>query len=947
MANRARPTFRPVVFLGLGSTGAKIISKIHALVKANGDELATRFHQFAYITSESSQEAGVDVDITHLGLSSSEMSSRDAVDALDDNNDEAIRAELRRWWYFEDEGGACSSPYIPAVPNLETGVGGTRSIGRMLVQSHQVDDEVNLFEWFNGINGEIEKARARMDTFEQAQIDTGSIVFHVIGLLAGGTCSGIFHDIGFAIRSTLGARVHLFGTFLLGDICYKGAERYLDTARTATQKANTCFALAELCLMHSEQGRTLIRDNWLNRLGRHEFSRDAFDQKLFDHISLIGATNQGGKSLQDFVAYQDFVAEYYASFYTSSAAQQEAGRLVDDLAQDMNRTDAQAPFRPNCFSRIGRLGVRVPEARILGLARSQLVHRMAASSLFKNAESERVSKALGRMQKGINWGALDKRFTPPTEGQPDVTDAEFYPLPETAGEFRDIWEAKKRNLDAYYGSFHPVVAATLSPDSGKAGGVDPWTEGQLKAFRQAWETEIDKLQDDFLGVGSEGSLSLGSLTFVIRSLLGGGAEPGIFREKLEAEERIARELEDQLFAVRDKRRSLSEAFQQTLDEQTEDFPEKRRLDPFREHKRRSWAGAGEVADALGAYAATLSKYVTSEIIIDALRPIVRQLQIMAQVRKLVASNSAAPVFGDIRSEADDLFDEASYRDETWEEIVTKRDDIETLFVKPILQAPSDDDSARTVEESVIDGVLGNWLTKDSDNLTEMWKLLIEQATPLAEDAPPRNAEQLAADSLVAALVKRVQVSLRRSISSAVEEKLAQRVRDISVWEAIETYVREKGEDPDHVLKAFFKVLFEKAAYFPRLSNRARRDNPTKRERQYYLCQERDAAACFERLGLRDPDTYLDTLFRYALGRHVVSIGGNETPKGQMLFFFTRTGELPTYIEGFEEVSALLQDPPIIKRGDERLWVDRRFPEWIHEWHSKEDAEPGFIKGYHR
>jgi hypothetical protein len=65
------------------------------------------------------------------------------------------------------------------------------------------------------------------------------------------------------------------------------------------------------------------------------------------------------------------------------------------------------------------------------------------------------------------------------------------------------------------------------------------------------------------------------------------------------------------------------------------------------------------------------------------------------------------------------------------------------------------------------------------------------------------------------------------------------------------------------------------------------------------------------------------------------MGDKTSPRDRIQFFHMLLGELPYHLDGFEEVTNLLKNPPVERRGDEQNWSDARFPlRWIPQWHAR-------------
>ena len=113
---------RPVIFIGLGSTGAKIVSRIYENLELNRDvdPWIKPFYKYLGVVSEFKCEDGVNSNLDVFHLTPGPLSSRDVVTALSENAN--TKSDFNAWWYKDAAGAA----WIPDVPRGE-GVGGFRA----------------------------------------------------------------------------------------------------------------------------------------------------------------------------------------------------------------------------------------------------------------------------------------------------------------------------------------------------------------------------------------------------------------------------------------------------------------------------------------------------------------------------------------------------------------------------------------------------------------------------------------------------------------------------------------------------------------------------------------------------------------------------------------------------------------------------------------------------
>jgi hypothetical protein len=68
MPEQMTEMFRPVLFVGAGSTGARIVSMIKNRIEASGDRWTRDFYLYLNVTSEIAAEPGVDLNCNRVSL---------------------------------------------------------------------------------------------------------------------------------------------------------------------------------------------------------------------------------------------------------------------------------------------------------------------------------------------------------------------------------------------------------------------------------------------------------------------------------------------------------------------------------------------------------------------------------------------------------------------------------------------------------------------------------------------------------------------------------------------------------------------------------------------------------------------------------------------------------------------------------------------------------------
>jgi len=904
---------RPALFLGLGSTGAKIVSKLKRLIEKEDDPWTSKFYHYVRITSEITPERGVDPDISPIVLSSRNLHSRQVVNRFWESMSEDVRKSLQEWWYPDATDAKMWEPWVPPVRSLDEGAGGVRPIGRLLLQSKCLEQDGNVVGQLQEIQRLFEGKQQRLPVEEQARVDPHRIDCYVFGLLAGGTCSGTLIDLAYLLKQAFG-NTNVFGVFLLGDVCYHGASHHeRDPLRMSTQRENTLYALAEMMVLHSKTGREIVSPLWPRQIGKIRLDETVFDTSPFHKITLIGAQNEEGHYLRGFDDYQNFVAEYYAGLFASEAHARQIGRVVDQDAEH-NLTQAERfPGRANNLQRVGLLSLRIPEDKIIALARNDLAKEVATVH-FKNAEPGRWEGVLDRLLSTISWGGIDAVFTPPDES---IAEEEFDPLPSSAEEFGELCQQQKKDIDAFYGPWRNIESGELRK--------------RQSEFEARWKDALNDAVRDLLGQVADRPLSVGSLEAVVKSLTDS------IDTKIRDLDRAGLRLETEIFKGGEA--GLEKRFQDDLREAVASFPRGLRVNPLTMIRRRLWSGQEDVAESLRRYRSALRTLATAKATQAALLPLQQEVKALSVVRKLVAGEAAQPVFMEQQRDADHAFEEAQQRRGLRQEIISGRDEIHKHYVTGILRevpegaSPGAEGAAQNRAALARSRIATSWRAQDHAGLYEAFVNLVSMVRGREDSETAENAMRR---SDVSEAVQSLQNGLRTAFDVAVKETIEAAVNNVSVWEGIRRYILAIAEDPETretTLRNMFTAYARKAKLFTRLTGDEGQDVEAEpRPLTFYMCNEEDARSCFKRMGLRNPDGFLQELLHHALGYIPTPMPQARVSRQQLLIFSSLEGQLPIYYAGFQNVLGLLQSPPVQSVGRERSWSDRRFPEWIDLWH---------------
>lgn len=899
-------SIKPTIFIGLGSTGAKIVSRLKALINSEGHKsLSKDFLSYFIITSEVTPEPGVDRNIGSYVFSTQGLTGRTAVETFTKHRgskEDRIRDEFRQWWSFDENG----DPWIPPVNDAGVGAGGIRALGRLLLHMRCMDIKL-----VDRISQEVEAFRNKKESLEphlRHLVDEKSISVYVFGLLAGGTCSGSVSDISLLIRSAL-PKALLQGVFLLGDTCHAGSDRNeLDPRKVTAQKKNTDHALAELTLLQTEHGRQIALRNWVRNVGRCRISEDAFDTKPFFKIALVGARNDNGFQLKSFPDYIEFVARFHSLIYTTGIYEEQIGRSVDEQSQNITSWDSDFPGRPNNFVRLGLMNVEIPKDRVLALIRNRLADILAEEN-FKHVDLERCAASKSRFFNEIQWSRLDSDFLPEVRSfVPDIQTRPWSPE-----DFAEVWQASKTDAERYLQSW----AAPESPEGQK----------RIDAFEARLDEALENLVQDFLGQAEDRPVSFGGLEHVLSSLV----EAVNAQIANNAEQR--EKLEELLFG----QGGLSNRFDSVFAGLIESYPSK-----LTRLVMRRFAGNNELADLLDTYEKKGRAYCGHIILDRALALFRSRLLALSVGHKLVTGDDCARrFFFTIQQERNETFRNGYDRLGMMQGVLEGMADIEGVFVKPLLEGRIGAGSEIIRQEAAKTHVLQNWRGKENESLLDSFRQLVAQLASPKSETRSLTLDQALLDEGVVELLEGLVNGLRSAFEAAETRIFQPAIEETSVWEGIRRYLRMKKGDPDETLKGLFSGYADRAAFFPVLSRQARADNFEPARYNFCICRTDDAQQAFERLNLPNPKTYLDSLFTHAFGYAPRSIPQTNTSSFALSILRMIEGELPTNYEGHEELSQILRltSPEKVREAkDKKQWSDWRFPEWIREWNEKGGAE---------
>lgn len=901
-------SINPTIFIGLGSTGAKIVSELRKRLDTKADPWAKNFFSYLAVTSETSREQGVASDLQVVSLADNDLTTHAAIGIFSDSKeDKSLAIDFAKWWYKDADG----QPWKPPYARLGTGAGGNRTIGRLLLHYSLLGGEQSPLA--NALSQIVQKGdsilNSHPDAERVAEVARDTYVCYVFGLLAGGTCSGTLIDLAHIIKTVIPRDVVLHGVFLSGDVCYVGAStQEQDPYARRAQQYNSLYALTEARLLQCRSSRTVIMPDWIKQVGRLKVREDVLDVYPYHRFTVIGAKNEADFALPSFKDYGNFVAQYYAYRFSAGVP-----RVVDQKVTTDEEADNLHPNNANNFARIGLLHLTVPREKIMAMIRQRIAEELGTNA-FKNAVAESADSAQMTLLKELRWSEFEGQFQPEplTFSEDDMGD-----LPDTAAEFEEFWNGQlKLVVDRYKPWCDPSSQAA---------------NDKITEFRKRSNAAVDDLLMELLGAKSGSGFSLGTVQYVIKTL----------RDDLKAHsDRLAADIESLRNSMHGTTPASAESvFRTALQDAAGIFPEKS-FNPLSLMRRKNWSGTQDVVRALNDYTLKFRILAGMYVADKALAELRARFERLDVVRTVIGREAALPVLLEQRHALEDKFSEQQNRRGIQQEILGDRDAVQKTFVEPLLEDASSSDSTRSRKLAAVELILNKWTITGARNIFHVWKSLEEtlQARPHC-----RTAETALQEDRIVEVVAELQQGLRKSFDAEVDAIFAEPVDKLTLWDALRRYVRSRGakngDEAREILVKMFSTYASRAKHFTKLSPRAPGVRAKARPKVDYICNREAAKDCFQSLGISSPETFITILLTETLGLSPNFMDVKDASPSEMVVLFESVGEYPHYYEGFEELEALSSQPDSQNSADKRRWSDRRFPEWITKWSAKcKDSE---------
>jgi hypothetical protein len=872
------------------------------------DDISRQFYRFLRIHSETTPEPGVSGDIPAFIMSTRDLDGKTAVGVFQGSGDPRMAESFQKWWPRDGE----TKAWIPPLTKLDKGAGGVRPIGRLLLHYACSTSGNGLLAAMRDIRQSLTSAFNNLAPDKKQRVAGGgdsSIECYLFGLLAGGTCSGSLVDVAYLMREGLGP-INLYGAFALGDICYYDIPaRERDSVKVNIQRKNTVAALAELSLLQSAVGRDIVRDRWIRRVGSEQISTGVLAKYPFERTVFVGADNDAGYTLGSFEGYQNFLADYYVQLHTSQATTQQMNRDVDEENQQLVELDSTYPTRFNQSARIGMLSLSVPVAKILVAAASKASISLAANN-FKNADTSRWGRAQNEFLRQVMWHETLTLLAPPIE---DLSPESFRPLPEKKDDLRAMYEQRLEDIKGRYERWKQ--------------GIDPALKTKHADFVQRWRGATEDLVNHFLGRNEGDDVSFGGLKAVVKSLL----------------DHVSKRIDDLNLTVLERQAQLQRtgdtnpeiAFRNELDAVVADFPATS-LNPITAFRRRGWSDDANLIDLLHSYRNPLRDSSIATATIRALKIVRSELEAI-EVARAVIANRAGEVLSSCQTAADDAFETTKSKVRSpHEEILKRRNEVETYFVDPVLDAPEstaevDTGGDRPSRMQVLcTAVTRGWRSEDGLPLYQSFANLA--AAVLKEGV--RNEEEALQNRAIGTRARSLKDQFEYQLQAALERYVKPHVEEISIWHALAEYARRQGGDVSKTLLDYFGGLQSSVGLFTKLSADSGREQGPKAVRSYYVCDVNEAEAAFRSLSIKNPELFLEKLLTQALGYAPTAMAGARPRRTEVHVLLSRRGDVPLFFDGFyKDLRELLKRGGATDPRFEKYWVDRRIPEWLEAWHN--------------
>ena len=239
---------KPTIFVGLGTTGTDILKILRELMSEEYEKAGLPIFRYISIETKDTEDGENRKhfeDFERIQVVNAVIESTSAIRIQLEHNQPSYNPELANW---------LNPDLLNHIQSFKDGAANIRMAGRLCLWHNWEEIRRTLSQAIGHIIEDSNKQRtsnmltqhygAKNLDVPQQLVDENGINVYVVGTLCGGTCSGMFIDMAYLIRSILGSgnANEVNGIFTMYDQTSAGS----NDADTATRAANCYAGLAEL-----------------------------------------------------------------------------------------------------------------------------------------------------------------------------------------------------------------------------------------------------------------------------------------------------------------------------------------------------------------------------------------------------------------------------------------------------------------------------------------------------------------------------------------------------------------------------------------------------------------------------------------------------------------------------------------------------------------------------
>ena len=907
------PQELPILFIGLGSTGAKLASGIRSnfLSKRESGILSERqfqFCRFLNVTSETSHEEGVDTHIPHFAFSERGLTTDDIYANHSPGSLEVAEFVKNAFqtWFPHDQ---IDKPESLKISNPTTGAGGMRIGGRLLLSGSFFGRRDLTAVIRNEINA-IAETKSKLP-MEQRDEVSGNIVTVVLATLAGGTAGGTFHDLPILVHRAFHESgvptgfdsIHSVGAFLLADIWR--INRSVAKGQKLTQNINQALTLAEIAVVNSTAGWNQIRKDWHQQWGTKDANTALPEEPPYSRLYFCGAKSQSGQKLEAPESYKRFFVDWWSNLLgTTSSMADLLPRLVDEgpVAQkDEHRTKA--------LCNMGMMRIKGPREQVESMLRVEIANKFRAATMETVDENRRKEamqqfKAKAGIDSPNTWFAID--------------DLVFQGIAE---EEISNQEHLREEVARVVDNFKQFAATWCNRTSERF-------KSELEDCFNKGRTELNNIIESLLGAEDVSDASFATMKCFLEDL------QDELRESLNTLWQKTNEKEQRLFGT-----------ESGFEPQVANLVNEAR---FTGIFRKKFLGAQDLKANLEMNAKELRLLALQMLCTSYFEQLDKEIQVLNLSRRFLKGRAGAKRANEkFVSQEHDLNDRIKKDDNPNEEILFQNaDELRQCFIEPYLNRRETEDgitlaekAATAVASNWANAVASNWANSEGDY--ESFRTVFHKLHTLYRQQGPTAVEEMQQNREAVGLVENAAEHLENAIRKAVSDVFKELLDDLTAWGGLRIYtenVRKQNtkRSSEEIVRAVLKAAAENLSAFPHVDSK---DTPD--ERKVYMIHSRQSMDnCFEALSIQDGASLLSG----ALDKQNDDLHHHDLPQtADIVVLQTEKGINPFRISGEIDYRQILKDPEEASSITDQWqfqWIDRRFPEWIKNWHKnyREKAE---------